>query len=224
MATGKQLATIEGHTDWQCSVAFSPDGKTLAEGTGNRTIVAVGCAHSENPDHFSSGTWIGYPNSVAPLPKQEVSVAYCPDGKSLASENIDKTAHLWDVATGKPRATFKEGLLGGPSIVAFSPDGKTLASCGGNIFLWDLQTHATPISLKDDQTLCLAFSPEGKTLASGSQSGMIKLWNVKTGAEQGTLNGSLQPVWSIAYSPDGKTLASGHHDKKIRLWDLSTAK
>jgi WD40 repeat protein len=113
-------------------------------------------------------------------------VAYSPDGKTLASTSGDKTTiKLWDVATGKERATIKvPGYL-----------------------------------------YCLAYSPDGKMLASGG-SGLpprIMLWDVTTGKEQATLKGhTKRTVFSVAYSPDGKTLASGGEDGTIKLWDMTS--
>jgi WD40 repeat protein len=224
LRTGKEQATLKGHTDLDCSVAFSPDGKTLAEGSKDRTIKLwdVRTAKVRTTLKWRLD-WLA--EQVAPLPKQEGAVAYSPDGKTLASENVDKTIHLWDVATGKVRATFKEGLQGGLTWVAFTPDGQTLASTGGDLIsLWDLKTCKEPTILMGHLVHSVSFSPDGKTLASGSQDGTIKLWDVKTGKEQATLKGHRGTIWSLAYSPDGKTLASASHDKSIRLWDMQTGK
>ena len=76
----------------------------------------------------------------------------------------------------------------------------------------------------DKAVSSVAYSPDGKTLASGSSDNTIKLWDVKTGKEQATLEGHTDAVFSVAYSPDGKTLASGSVDKTIKLWDVATGK
>jgi WD40 repeat protein len=109
--------------------------------------------------------------------------------------------------------------------VAFSPDGKALASgdCNNTVTLWDVTSgkknaqfsgHTKPVN-------SVAFSPDGKTLASGSCDTTIKLWDVATGKYIATLNGHTEYVQSVAFSPDGKTLASGSWDKTIRLWDVA---
>ena len=114
--------------------------------------------------------------------------------------------------------------------VAFSPDGKTLASGSHDqsIILWNVETRKSSQRLRVPLNLVfsLAFSPDGKTLASGA-SGLsdktIILWNVATGQPIGQpLQGHTDTVTSIVFSPDGKMLASGSYDHNIILWDLST--
>ena len=119
--------------------------------------------------------------------------------------------------------------------VAFSPDGKMLASAGGEddntIRLWNAKTGATLKVLRYETSrgwryniLSVAFSPDGSILASGHglASSGIRLWNVRTGEILKTLTGHGDDVHSVAFSPDGKTLASGSSDNTIRLWNVDT--
>jgi WD40 repeat protein len=119
--------------------------------------------------------------------------------------------------------------------VAFSPDGKTLASGGGHetskekqseVVIWNLaagkpqasyQGHSAPV-------VALAFSPDGRTLATGSCDRTVKLWDTATGEERATLKGHADMVTSVAFSPDGKTLASAGWDRTVKLWDTASAK
>ena len=112
--------------------------------------------------------------------------------------------------------------------VAFSPDGKILASGSTDttIKCWDVTTGRQIRTLQGHSNfvVSVAFSPDGKILASGSYDKTIKLWNVSTGREIYTLQGHSSWVYPIAFSTDGKILVSGSHDKTIKLWDIGTGR
>jgi WD40 repeat protein len=206
-----ELVVQTGHSSGVLSVAFSPDGKTLASGSYDTTIKLweVG---SGRELRTLSGT-----SSIS-------SLAFSPDGKTLASGSGDLLSHdntimLWEVESGRELRTLSRHS-GKVFSLAFSPDGKTLASgsLDKTIKLWDVESGREMRTLNTDGVF-VAFSPDGKTLA-GDSGDTIKLWDVTSGIELRTLKGQSNAVWSVAFSPDGKTLASGS-ETQIKLWDVT---
>jgi serine/threonine protein kinase len=207
--------TLTGHTNSVYAVAFSPDGKTLASGSNDRTVKLWDIETSE-----LRGTLGGHTDGV-------YSVAFSPDGRSLASGSNDTTVNLWDVETQELRRTLV-GHTGAVYSVSFSEDGKQLFS-GSNdktVRVWDLYSGELKRTLRglDDSVDAVATSPDGNTLASASLDNTVKLRDIRTGELKFSLTGHRRPVTSVAFSADGKTLASGSFDKTVRLWDVSDLK
>ena len=155
------------------------------------------------------------------------TIAWNPDGKTLAGVGDDKAVRIWDAVSGQLAAELA-GHENKVTSIAYSPDGRTLASGSADktIRLWDPATRKERAVLgRHDKTVrCLAFSPDGKTLASGSEDRTIKLWDVAAEKIVRVLEGHQGPVNSVRFSSDGKTLASAGHDSKVGLWDVATGK
>jgi WD40 repeat protein len=211
-ATGNQLRTLKGHAGTVNSVAFSPDDKQLASGSADNTIKIWDVASGREKQ-----TMAGHTLFVS-------SVAFSPDGKLLASGSGDQSAKLWDVATGRELRTLAAGLpalAGLPLSIAFSRDGKVLATGAQLVKLWDVASGNEIRAIKVTESNApmerpIAFSYDGSVLATGG--GGVKLWETATGKALRTLPGDAR---ALSFSADQKTLA-GADGTEIKLWDTTT--
>ncbi|GIL56284.1 hypothetical protein Vafri_11626 [Volvox africanus] len=215
---------LGGLEEFSYSVSWSPDGRTLASGGSIDPSVrlwdvaaTIGAAEETGG---SGGAQQGHSDIVN-------SLAWTPDGKTLASGSDDRTIRLWDATTGECTSTL-EGPLDRVFAVAWSPDGRTLASGSRDmgVRLWNAKSGGCTSVFKGhlDTVYSVAWSPNGTVLASGSGDKTIRLWNATSGQCIATLEGHQDTVWSVAWSPDGKTMASGSIDATVRLWDSEAAR
>ena len=210
-ATGDCLRTLTGHTGasavWRSARTGGcspPPATTTRRGCGTRPP-ATACA----------------PSPATPTG----GVAFSPDGRLLATASGDKTARLWDPATGDCRRTLTGHTDEVFTGVAFSPDGRLLATASGDktARLWDPATGDRLRTLTGHTGMVrgVAFSPDGRLLATAGGDKTARLWDPATGECLRTLTGHTAGL-GVAFSPDGRLLATASSDKTARLWDPAT--
>jgi len=212
------LATIPGPPDTLMSVAFSPDGQTLASAGKDLTVTLRRLPSCEPVRELT-----GHPMGVC-------HIAFSPDGKTLGACMYNGQVLLWDVPAGQ-RRWLLPGHPEGTRRVAFSPDGAIAATAGTDqtAKLWSVATgqlaRSTPVQAMPVSDV--AFSPDGRTLATATGNwrqwrlpGELRLWDVQTGEELAGLGSHAMEIKGLMFDPRGERIFS-YGPNGVRIWNVA---
>jgi WD40 repeat protein len=224
------VRTLKGPTAWINTIAYSPDGKYVASGSGTGdTTIRLWDA--------TTGAPVGKPLSGGAKSGTVFRVAFSLDSQWLAAASSDATriyrvsdrqvVHI--LRTNDPKLPGQDDSDQTPYCVAFSPDRTTLATSHHNEKVHRWKINGAPIGNgkgydEQGEVYAVAFSPDGKYLYSGGTAAFIRQWDVATGQQVGeawAATGSLD-VNSLAVSTDG-TVAASYDDHAVRLWKAGSA-
>jgi WD40 repeat protein/serine/threonine protein kinase len=225
-ATGRRLQALPDQNEWVFAAAFSPDGRHLASCTAGLNMSLWDSAAPWAPKN------LGLPRNFPHC------LAFSPDGTRLAigsaSMNalLDQTGivQVWEVPSGSELLTY-HGHSGGVFALAFSPDGKTIASVGGDrrtslgeARVWEAATGRDLFTLAGHEKIVHAvrFNQAGTRLATGGDDATVKLWDATTGRLIRSLDGHSEPVYCTAFHPAGTRLATGGLDRFVKLWEVES--
>jgi WD40 repeat protein len=149
-------------------------------------------------------------------------ISFAQDSRHFALAAGDDNVRIWDAATGREVRRLQRS--GAVSLLAFSPDGKTLAALTRDeICLWELASGQKRGRFPASNSLSgLVFSPDSRFLAGGGHDETIRVWDTWSGKLVRGFVGHHWAVNAIAFSPDGKLLVSGGEDSSVRLWDVKS--
>jgi len=212
---GSMLFSYRGHTSRVTTVAWSPNGTSVASGSLDQTVQVW----SANPNARVHPTlYRGHTAGVQ-------AVAWSPESERVVSGSLDTTVQVWHAFTGE-RIALYQGHTTSVMTVAWSPDGLSIASgsADGTVCVWDVATSKQRY-VNHDHTASvnsIMWSLDSQRLASGSSDKTVYILDATTGKHIFTYRGHTGAVNSISWAPDGQHIVSGSSDRTAQVWNAST--
>jgi WD40 repeat protein len=218
LRTGKPVAKLQLAGAPAERVQFSHDGRRLL-GAGKAGVVV-----------WSTGNGRRRPIAVFDKAGQPFAATFSPNGKLVATGDVDGVVRLWRSETGAPSDELRVPGMQPVTAVSFGGDGSTVAAAEGRqAVVWRLRTkpllRTRPLRVlhASKDVWAVAVSPDGRHVATGDTSGHVRIWNLRSGAAV-VLNGHTGTIQSLDFSPNGKSLVTASDDETVRIWDASTGR
>jgi len=212
--TGREIASLAGHSDRVTAVRFSPDARRVLSASWDDTAALWRLADRRREHLFKHGDDVN-------------AAAFSPDGARVATASTDGTAVVWDAASGEPVLRLG-GHQAAVTHAVFSPDGRQIAtsSADATVQLWDAASGLRVARRLGHRAAIrdLAFAPDGHRMVSASLDGSAIVWSTEPTRKTTALAGHQGPIHAISVAPGAFHVATGGADGTVRIWDAATGR
>ena len=229
--TGQTLLELKGHTREVNSVAVSADGSRIITGSDDKTAriwdASTGQSIVELKGHSGGVRNVAFSSDgrrVVTLSAPVIVTVRSTDGSGHSSPSGDRTARIWDAATGQTLVELRDADR--VNSIAFMADGSRIVtgSSDSTVRIWEAETRLSPIELKghSDSVTKVTVTADGHRIVSGSLDKTTRVWDAMTGQMLLELKGHAGAVTGIVISADGRRIVTASFDKTARIWDAMT--